>query len=183
MSTTILIPEPLYTSVYAHLFQNALEQAAFLLAQAYPAPDGPRLEAVDAYLVPPEGWELQHQLYLELKDSERANIMYRARTGSFALIDCHSHPRSTADVRFSPSDRSGITNFAAYAKWKLDGRPYVAMVWGQASVDAVAWYGDFLTAARVKEVVVTGQVNQVLRPRATWFGRWPALRRNSQHGT
>ncbi|MHB8732283.1 MAG: hypothetical protein ACYDAB_10905 [bacterium] len=168
MRYVVTVPENLERTVRAHLFQNNLEQGAFLFGRPIESADVLRLEVADVYLVPPEGWETQHDVYLEMTDAERAQIMKLARDGRFAIADCHSHPASGDDVWFSPSDRRGITEFAAYAKWKLDGRPYTAMVWGEASLDAVAWYGDFRQAQPVHQVHVLTAPPTIWTPRGTW---------------
>jgi hypothetical protein len=182
MSVSILIPQPVHAALQVHLFQNALEQGAFLLARVAEGADRLCLEAVDAYFVPPEGWEVQTEAYLELKDSERARVMYWARQARLALIDCHSHPDSASHVWFSPSDRTGITDFAAYARWKLEGKPYVGTVWGEASVDAVVWHGDFAAARPVDQVAVVEPDGHVLRPRGTWFRRRAPTWRSPRYG-
>lgn len=171
MKYAVTVPPAAEREVRAHLFQNDLEQGAFLFASPSQSGDIITLAVVDAYLVPPEGWDVQHDVYLEMSDEERARIMKRARDGRTAIIDCHSHPDSGTSVAFSPSDRHGITQFAAYAKWKLEGRPYTALVWGEASIDAVAWYGDFNEARPVDEIRLLTEPATVWTPRGTWFHR------------
>src|SRR5262245_24501650 len=140
MNNTIVIPSGIAGALRSHLFGNDLEQGAFLFAEAKADDSGVlQLTVEDLYLVPSRGWEVQMEGYLEMKDSERAKIMKLAREKSLCAIDCHSHPRAGDDVWFSPSDVAGISEFAQYAKWKLDGKPFAAMVWGEESVDAVLW--------------------------------------------
>jgi proteasome lid subunit RPN8/RPN11 len=123
-----------------HLFQNELEQAAFLFARVVDGDRaGLRFEAEELYLVPDTGWALQWEYHLEMADSERAEVMRRARQAGLALVDCHSHPGAGRRARFSPSDIDGITDFAPYVHWKLDRRPYVAMVWAERGIDGVVW--------------------------------------------
>lgn len=179
MKCSISISRVIEERLLEHLFQNDLEQGAFLFSRALHGTDGElRIEVVDMYLVPPEGWTVQLEFHLEMNDAERARIMKTARDRGFAIVDCHSHPRSRGRVGFSPSDISGITDFAGYAKWKLPGQPYAAMVWGEASVDAVVWSGDFREARPVQEVVVDGcDATRVLVPRGTWFHPLPAVGR------
>lgn len=171
MKVVAVLPFDLGQQLSGHLLQGDLEQGAFLFATSTFLDDDLILTADRVYRVPPDGWEVQTQDYLQLKDTERAKIMKFARDGGYALIDCHSHPASDSDVTFSCSDRSGITEFAAYAKWKLDGKPYIAMVWGESSVDAVAWYGNFAAAMPVAEVRVAGDRPRVFVPRGTWHHR------------
>ena len=174
---TIEIPVIIFTALHRHFFQNDLEQGAFLFARAEATSTGLRLVVEDYYLVPPSGWERQMDIYLQMRDAERAKIMKLARARGASAIDCHSHPHSGADVWFSPSDLHGITEFAPYAKWKLDGRPFAAMVWGEKSVDAVAWQGDFSRAEEVDEVRILGADFGALRPTNSWFQRPQAKHR------
>jgi hypothetical protein len=169
MKRSIVIPQKIAKRLRAHLFQNRLEQGAFLFAHAVESDGAISMKVQDVYLVPPEGWRAQLEVYLEMTDEERAKIMKMARDGGYAVIDCHSHPGSDDDVEFSLSDRSGITDFAPYVQWKLSGRPFAALVWGEESQDGVMWNGDFHEAQRIDEVTISGRKKIVLYPRATWF--------------
>jgi len=169
MKRIIIIPAAIAEALRAHLFQDELEQGAFLFAQADERVGTLSLRVVDVYLVPPTGWQIQEEVYLEMKDAERAKIMKMARDRSFAAIDCHSHPGTMGDVSFSPSDRKGISDFAPYAKWKLDARPFAAMVWAETSVDAVIWHGDFAAPQAVNAIQIAGASLVTLTPTASWF--------------
>jgi hypothetical protein len=185
MKLKIAIPAHLEQELLAHFFQNHLEQGAFLFSRTKAGVDAMVLEVTDVYLVPPEGWEVQHELHLEMRDAERGKIMKMARDTNSAIVDCHSHPESHSGVQFSGSDRVGITEFAAYAKWKLPGHPYAAMVWGENSLDAVVWHGDFHSPHVVDEVLVfDGPTSRVVRPQRSWFlsPRRSERRNRSAHG-
>lgn len=168
MKTKILIPEPLEHILREHLFSGAVEQGAFLFAHFEQREAVLALEAKEAYLIPPDAWTIQTEAHLELKNSERAKIMHFARKNALAAIECHSHPNSGEFVSFSPSDHRGIVEFSQYVKWKLDGRPYAATVWGESSIDAVVWYGDFARAHPVHQVCIEGIKGKTLTPRDTW---------------
>jgi hypothetical protein len=169
MRYTVSMPEAMFERLRRDLFQNELEQAVFLYAEHRQDDNGIHVTAVDYHLVPPEGWEIQHEFHLELTDEERARVLKRARDGGYALIDCHSHPPVLDDVEFSPSDVWGITEFAQYVRWKLGGRPYAAMVWGQASVDAVGWHADFKSPSPISEILVEGSPRRTLVPRYSFL--------------
>ena len=85
-------------------------------------------------------------VYLEMSHEARADSQNRPRRRDATVIDCHSHPHSTDAVWFSPSDRSGITEFAQYVRWKLSRNRFAALVWGEDSVDGVVWQDDFAQA-------------------------------------
>lgn len=176
----ISIPARIEQLVRAHLFQNELEQGAFLYASVRENTNETTLEVVEAYLVPAEGWQVQMDVHLEMKDEERAKIMSQARQKNLALVDCHSHPGSFDKVWFSPSDRHGISEFAVYAKWKLGSKPYTAMVWAESSIDAVVWDNDFGKALRVQSILVVNGKDKILIPKGSWFApsgpRWEVNR-------
>lgn len=169
MKRLITIPSAIHEKLRNHLFQNELEQGAFLFANVEQNTNEVNLLVQDVYLVPPNGWQVQLEVYLEMKDSERAKIMALARTGGYAVIDCHSHPGSDDEVQFSISDRYGITDFAAYANWKLNGKPFAAMVWGEESIDGVYWMDNFKNAFPVDEVVIKGDKVVTLNAQGSWF--------------
>ena len=110
-------------------------------------------------------------VYLEMSHEERGKILKLARDRGAAIIDCHSHPHSYADVWFSPSDRHGITDFAQYVRWKLDGKPFAALVWGEASVDGVVWQETFEQAQPLDLIRVGSTTCQDMRPTGSWFRR------------
>lgn len=169
MSRTIVIPANVAVTLRHHLFRNHLEQGAFLFAEVKQNLLGMHLFVKDFYLVPADGWEVQEDVYLQMKDSERAKIMKMARDKNLSAIDCHSHPRAADNVWFSPSDVAGINEFAQYAKWKLPGKPFAAMVWGEKSVDAVLWYGDFARGQRVHKIKIAGTPTKTMAPTGSWF--------------
>jgi hypothetical protein len=176
MNHEIVIPEELTRRLRGHLFQNELEQAGFLFARVARDGSSLRFDVFDCYLVPASGWDVQMDVYLEMSHEERGRILKLARELDAAVIDCHSHPHSTDAVWFSPSDRSGITEFAQYVRWKLNGRPFAALVWGEDSVDGVIWQDDFLRA-EVLASVLSGGLR--MTPTASWFKRYSRFNRFS----
>lgn len=169
MRRIISIPSTIGETLRLHLFQNEIEQGAFLFAQVSQTKDQLLFNVVNVYLVHADGWQVQSEAHLEMKDSERAKIMALARKGNYAAIDCHSHPGSFLMVEFSPSDEFGITEFAAYAKWKLDSKPFAALVWGESSLDGVVWSDDFQTAQKLDYVQFAEPAISKMKPRNSWF--------------
>ena len=164
MRTTVRIPGTIADAMRRHLFKDTVEQAAFLFTTATVTETECLIVTHDVYLVPPEGWDVQHEVYLEMSDAERAKIMKMARDRGMGVVDCHSHPRSGRGVQFSPSDLAHLPDFAAYAKWKLEGKPFAALVWGEESVDGRIWFGNFATMHQLDEVVIEDQQRFRLPP-------------------
>jgi hypothetical protein len=171
MKREIHLSEGLHSVLKMHLFQNDLEQAAFLFCQYEETEDSIIMRPVEIYTVPAQAWDVQLDIYLQMSDAERGKILKMARDKRLALIDCHSHPHSNSDVWFSPSDVAGITEFAAYVKWKLNGKPFAAIVWGEQSMDSVMWSGDFAVASALDGLRVVGGEATNLKPTGSWFRR------------
>lgn len=169
----LTIPEHIFARVHAHLFQNDLEQGAFLFGSV-----SQNLFIVDdAYLIPPAGWAVQLEVYLEMNDEERAKVMTIAMKRGASVVDCHSHPGAIDDVWFSPSDILGINAFAQYAKWKLRGAIYVASVWGESSMDAVVWSGNYDEPQVLESIEVSGATTRQVTATGSWFREPRAYRR------
>src|SRR5215216_4798247 len=111
MKRIITIDSVIEDKLRKHLFQSEVEQGAFLFTEANESRNELILKITDYYLIPKDGWQVQLDVYLEMKDSERSKIMSIARKGGYGVIDCHSHPGSDNKVQFSPSDCYGITDF------------------------------------------------------------------------
>jgi len=172
MKHIIVISAAQAVTLKNHFFKNELEQGAFLFSDVVESPNDLHLRVKELYLIPHNSWQIQSEHYLEMKDTERARIMKMARDRQMAIIDCHSHPRSDKYVRFSLSDRHGIEEFAAYARWKLDSKPYAATVWGESSVDGVMWHGDFSKPYPIDELwIVDKNETRVLFPENSWNGK------------
>lgn len=165
---TIAIPQGIYASLRKHLLRGRLEQAAFLYAESALEEKRLRVAVRDMEPVSRDGWEYQGEYYLEMTDAERARLMKNARDQQLIAIECHSHPRSDRFVCFSPSDKAGIEEFLPYVRWKLNGVPYVATVWGQRSVDAVLWMGSFSEPHPIDSIVIAGARDQTIKPRFSW---------------
>lgn len=133
---------------------NDVEQGAFLFANYTQSGNSLHLRVCDIYPVPSTAWLVQSTHYLEMRDDERAKIMKMARDRDAALVECHSHPHSGSQVQFSPSDIKGLDEFSQYAHWKLDGKPYAALVFGEISVAGKLWHGDFSTGYAVEHIAI-----------------------------
>lgn len=169
MKRSINLPDAVRQVLWRHLFQSRLEQGAFLFAEEEQSPNAFALNVKDLYLIPADAWAHQMEVYLEMKDEERGRILKMARDKNLSLIDCHSHPGAEGDVWFSPSDRAGIAEFAQYAKWKLPGHAFAAIVCGESSVDAVLWSDSFECALPVDDINFAGERSQKLLPTQSWF--------------
>lgn len=118
--------------------RSSCEEAAFLFARPEHTSDGLVFEVVEIYLVPPEGFTARSEYYLELSDATRAAVIKKAHDLDAALIEFHSHPKQR-EACFSWSDLHGFDEFVPHVMWRLNGRPYAAVVMALDSIDALFW--------------------------------------------
>lgn len=126
--------------LWSHLLPDDTrnEQAAFLFCKTVQAIDGLNFEAVDHALLAPSDFAAQHEDYIELTDETRISLIKRAFLSDTALVELHSHlgPWPTA---FSLSDRMGLRDTVPHMRWRLKGRPYLAIVVAPSGFDALVW--------------------------------------------
>jgi len=134
MTARLLVDGTRWTQVEKHLAAGPDEQLAFLLVRW----DGEDAHAFDVRLVSPAGFDVQLPWHLALADSERAAIIKWAHDLDGALVEVHVHHNSDPAV-FSPTDRVGLGEFVPHIWWRLGHRPYVALVVGGGTFDALVW--------------------------------------------
>jgi hypothetical protein len=152
-----------YEAVRAHLLQDNSEQAAFLFIKTDLGESGCALEVIDYYLVPAGelvGGGDPH--YLELTDEAKAKVIKMASDKKTALGEIHSHPFSLSRSSFSPSDLEGFREFVPHVWWRLRGKPYIALVMGQRSFDALVWLDDPRSPIPLDALLLDG--NKRLKP-------------------
>ncbi len=172
-----LIELELSTELYERLRSSLLpegderEHASFLLAR----PEGAcRLTVVDAHHLSPAALSAQSWGYLALQDGALQEMILRAHRAEAALVETHSHPFSVGPlVEFSPFDCQGLSTTAPHVVWRLPGRPYGALVFGQDAFDGLYWSERTSVPSGVVDLVVDGVRIEASRE---------SLRRWSGHG-
>lgn len=147
------IKETLYRALLAHLTASENEQVAFLFTS--PPREGQPLRVVEMYAVPAQGFADQSPYYLALSDEVRARVIGRASQLDGCLVEVHSHARGPAG--FSPTDLFGFEEWVPHVRWRLAGRPYVALVFAGESFDALVWAGNGDQPCPLTELLVEGE--------------------------
>jgi hypothetical protein len=127
--------------LWAHLLQNDTEQVAIVFAAVEASENAIVFGAKDAYLATPDDFEIHSEFHVELTDEARARIIKRAWDTGTSPVEFHSHPRDYWGAMFSPSDMYGFSDYVPHCRWRLRGRPYLAVVVTPAGLDALAWTG------------------------------------------
>lgn len=142
MTKRLVIKPKSFASIRAHLLQNHIEQVVFAYAHAVQNEDELVLEAGDFSLMEPEDFAIQSSYHVALTDTAQARVIKMAWDRRMALVEFHSHPHARSSLAFSPSDLQGFAEFVPHVWWRLKGQPYLALVLGQASFDALLWQRD-----------------------------------------
>lgn len=140
MKTVIKLPAGAYEDLVAHLLpgDTANEQAAFLFARVRAADQGVTLDVIDSAKLAAADFAVQAPDYLELADATRARLIKRAHDLDASLVEMHSHP-GPWDAAFSPSDLLGLSETVPHMWWRLERRPYAAIVIAPSGFDALVW--------------------------------------------
>jgi len=140
MKTVLNLPAGTYEDLVAHLLpgDTANEQAAFLFARARVTNRGVTFEMIDSAKLAATDFAVQAPDYLELADATRARLIKRAHDLDASLVEMHSHP-GPWDAAFSPSDLHGLSETVPHMWWRLNKRPYAAIVVAPSGFDALVW--------------------------------------------
>ena len=157
--------------LWAHLLQNELEQVAFVFADVIAGDHSTVFTPQGTYLAPPGHFAFQSGYHIELVDDVRPELIKRAWDTNTSLVEFHSHPADRLPAIFSGSDLSGFDEFIPHCRWRLRGRPYLAVLVNKLSVDALAWAGESkspvaLNSIRLgwfRKIVPTGRTVASLR--------------------
>src|SRR5262249_44961298 len=130
--------------LWAHLLQNEVEQVVIVYAAVEAQGDDLVFRARDVYFATPDDFEVHSGYHIELTDEARARIIKTAWDTGTTPVELHSHP-SCASGRwppmFSASDMSGFSEYVPPCRWRLRGRPSLAVVVSPNSFDALVWAG------------------------------------------
>lgn len=88
--------------------------------------------------IPATGFEIQSPFHVTLKDETKRDIIRWAWDRGLCLIEAHSH-EELYPAELSSSDLWGLSEWVPQLSWRLQGRPYAALVVAGEGVDGLAW--------------------------------------------
>ena len=170
MNTRLNMPGTAYRELMAHLLSNGSwrEQAAFLFAEVVLSKDEARFDVIETRKLSGDDFAVQEGDYIELSDSARAEVIKRAHDLAASLIEIHSH-LGPWPAAFSIADRAGLRETVPHMWWRLDKKPYIALVVTNTEFDALVWL-DNATVPRPLEGWNVGE--RTLIPTSNSLGGW-----------
>ena len=154
MRTHLIATAELYQQARAHLDAHP-ERIGFFLADWSAQHRQFNLEAWRS--IPDEEVEFGDSLTVALTDEAQANVIAWASSGGKSLVEAHSHG-GPMPAGFSVNDMLGFREWIPHLWWRLQGRPYAAVVTGVGTFDALAWVRGPHSPDQVYEFVVEGRV-------------------------
>lgn len=128
MSVYLDLPPGLKEKLWSHLLQDRVEQVAFVFAEVVVDGEATVFAARDHYLAGPGDFDIHSQFHVELTDEARSRVIKRAWDTRTTPVELHSHPGDRQGAGFSPSDMHGFAEYVPHCRWRLRGRPYLAIV-------------------------------------------------------
>ena len=127
-------------ALWSHLLPSDCmqEQAAFLYCTTLVVNASTTFKVIDTAFLEPNDFASQCSDYLELSNATRMEIIKRAHKLNASLVELHSHP-GPWPAAFSFADRQGLKDTVPHMKWRLKGRPYLAIVVAPSGYDALLW--------------------------------------------
>jgi len=141
MRTQLRIDAAGYRDLMTHLLprkENGREQAAFLFARAGGSTDETVFDVIETRKLQAADFAVQGSDYIELADEARAGLIKQAHDLGASLVEIHSH-LGPWPAAFSFSDRAGLRETVPEMWWRLDHRPYLALVVTRTEFDALVW--------------------------------------------
>lgn len=170
MKTSLQLSAEVYENLLCHLFpsRGACEEAAFLFVEPQRAPQELTFSMLEIAKLQSGDFAARHADYLELTDIARARIIKRAHDLKASLVEIHSHvgPWRAA---FSYSDVNGLKDTVPHMWWRLQGRPYVAIVFARDGADALVWVDNPHTPVPLDELRAG---ERLIRPSCTALEEW-----------
>lgn len=159
MTVVLELPVHVKSAIWSHLFpgDEQKEAAAFAFVRHTEQDAQHLFEYREWYAVPPEGFEVRTGYHIELTDETRATVIKQAHDLDSSVVEFHSH-LGPWPAAFSPSDQMGLAEFVPHVRWRLRGRPYLAIVATRSDFDGLAWIDKSPRPARLDAISVDGQL-------------------------
>lgn len=155
VKSSLFIPQKIYQNIYDYLFPKGVcfQSVAFIFAEIFKTSDSLEFQFNSWYPVKSCEYKCRYKEYVELKDMMRQKIIKKAFDLNAAIIELHSHV-CLKGACFSPTDLQGFKEFVPHVWWRLNKKPYAAIVFSKSDFDAFVWVDDPEQYRQVTEIVV-----------------------------
>ncbi len=158
VKSSLFIPRKIYKDIYSYLFPKRVcsESVAFIFATISKTGDSVNFLFKSWYPVESHEYQYRGKEYVELKDEMRQKIIKKAFDIDATIVELHSHICSKWAC-FSPTDLQGFKEYVPHVWWRLNKKPYVAVVFSKSDFDAFVWIDNPQQYHQMTEIDVDGQ--------------------------
>ncbi len=156
--TILHIAPETYEYIHKYLFSAKTEQVAFLFLEQQKIGDSLTLTVKDFFCVPQSELVFESTYHAEVTPEVQAKVIKQAWDNKLHLGEVHTHPFVGEEAGFSYSDRLGFEEFVPHVWWRLQKGPYIALVFGHDSFDALVWVQDPHTPERIEAIHVGDKI-------------------------
>lgn len=159
MTALLHLPSHVKAAIWSHLLRAGDESEAAAFAFVKYAQEGHdvRFDYIEWYAVHDEGFAIRTGYHIELTDETRVVVIKRAHDLEASLVEFHSH-LGPWPAAFSLSDQTGLAEFVPHARWRLRGRPYLAIVATPRDYDGLVWIAKSAIPERLDGIVLDERV-------------------------
>lgn len=115
------------------------EAAAFLVAGFFKNDNGIHFVVRDVLIPEDKDYDFRSGYHLEVSPIFFNRAIGRAERNDITVIQCHSHPFSKDELRYSPSDYAGESTSSQTIYDCLNGKPMGSLLFGQNMVIGRVW--------------------------------------------
>lgn len=149
----------LQQALWSHLLPecSTVEQAGFMLCDTVQrSPAELVLQAAERFEMSDRDVHCSQSDYLELSDDCRARLIKRAHDTGRCPVEFHSHLDDEPPT-FSLADKLGLEDFVPHVRWRLQNRPYVAIVVSRGGFDGLVWASETRMPEPLTAMLVDGR--------------------------
>jgi molybdopterin/thiamine biosynthesis adenylyltransferase len=157
MKNTIAFPEKMFTELKKHLLQNRKEQLASILCGINKTENQTRFLCKEIIKAGPEDLEYNSTVRVRAKKEYRKRILTACLEENLSILDCHSHPFSSAHVNFSSIDDGNDFENLTYISEKIPEIHCGSMVFSQNDFKARIYNKENQTLVSANEIKIIGQ--------------------------
>jgi len=132
---TVRFTHEQFSSLKDYLFSfSGKEAAAFLLAGYFRNDSGSHFTVKEIVFPSPEDYDEQLDIHLQISPRFINRVIGKAEQKQCCVVICHSHPRATKHLAYSPSDDYGEAESAKTMYDCLSGKPIASLLFGKKSI-------------------------------------------------
>ncbi|PZR82737.1 MAG: hypothetical protein DLM65_03220 [Candidatus Aeolococcus gillhamiae] len=155
---SVSFPPDIFDELSQHL--QIAEAVAFMRASMPDAVGVFRVQ--ELRMVQSQAYDSRSDDHCTVDDETRAKVIKWAWDSTSCLLEAHSHGLLFSPARFSRFDLVQLAQWVPHVQWRLQGRPYVALVTASRDIDGLAWVNghaeavDWIHIDEREDVATTG---------------------------